>query len=97
VCFYDDLGLATFIDAFVISEEVGCTKPDPRMYHAGCGSLGLAPAECVFIDDDPELVRAARDLGFPAFAIDRRADAARSDVPTINALAELAAFAGARR
>jgi putative hydrolase of the HAD superfamily len=92
---YQDLGLARFFDAFVISEELGCAKPDPRMYKAGSDALGLAPAECVFIDDDPDLVAAALDLGYHAFAVDRSARLTGCGVPTIRSLPEVVPIVGA--
>jgi len=33
--------------------------------------LGLGPAECVFVDDDPELVAAAIELGYSGRALCR--------------------------
>jgi len=84
-----DLGLRQFIDVFVVSEEMGCRKPDPRMYRAGSDGLGLAPSECLFIDDDPDLVLAAIRLGYQGVAIDRYGSARRSDVEWIENLTDL--------
>jgi HAD superfamily hydrolase (TIGR01509 family) len=86
---YADLGLSDSIDAFVISEELGCTKPDPRMYRAGSDALGLGPDECAFIDDDPELVAAAIDLGYHGFVIDRATPTGVHPVPTLTSLLEI--------
>lgn len=58
------LGIHHFFEAYTISAEVGCNKPDPRMYHHASTALGLAPAQCLFIDDDPSLVAAAIELGY---------------------------------
>ena len=73
---YRHHGLDAFIDAFVISEELGCTKPDPRMYHAGSAGVGLKPSQCVFVDDRAGNVRAAIALGYGGCAISRYAAAA---------------------
>jgi putative hydrolase of the HAD superfamily len=35
----------------VISAEVGMRKPEERIFRHAAGLLGLAPEECVFIDD----------------------------------------------
>ena len=70
---YRQLGLDGFFEAFVLSAELGCTKPDPRMYRAGSEALGLQPQECLFVDDDPGLVEAARALGYQAVTIHRGA------------------------
>jgi HAD superfamily hydrolase (TIGR01509 family) len=59
-----ELGIHDFFEAYAISAELGCRKPDPRMYRHASDALGLAPAECLFVDDDPALVAAAIDLGY---------------------------------
>ena len=84
-----DLGLRQFFDVFVVSEAMGCRKPDPRMYRAGSDSLGLAPSECLFVDDDPELVLAAIHLGYRGIAIDRYGSLRSSDVEWIENLTGL--------
>lgn len=94
---FEALGLRHFFDAFVVSEVLGCRKPDPRMYRAGCDGLGLRPAECLFIDDDPHLVLAAIDLGYQAVAIDRYGSGRRSDVRWIGSLDELLPLLDANR
>ncbi len=53
-------------DAVVISAEVGCAKPDERIYRLLLERLGTQPAETVFIDDMAENVEAARALGMQA-------------------------------
>jgi putative hydrolase of the HAD superfamily len=50
-------------DAVVISSEVGMRKPDARIFHHAAGSLGLAPGECVFVDDIEHNIRAAEAVG----------------------------------
>ncbi|MFI0404962.1 HAD-IA family hydrolase [Actinomadura sp. 3N508] len=54
---------AEVFDAVVISSEVGLRKPDERIFRHALDLLGLAAAECVFIDDIEHNVRAAQDLG----------------------------------
>jgi HAD superfamily hydrolase (TIGR01509 family) len=61
---FHEAGIGRYFAGFVMSEVLGCRKPDPRMYAAGSDLLGLAPGHCLFIDDDPELVAAAVDLGY---------------------------------
>ncbi|GLY93411.1 HAD-IA family hydrolase [Actinoplanes sp. NBRC 103695] len=67
----DGLGIAHFFAGFVVSELMGCTKPDPRMYAAGSALIDLPPHECLFVDDDPELVAAAVALGYRGVALVR--------------------------
>jgi HAD superfamily hydrolase (TIGR01509 family) len=66
-----DLGIERYFEGFVISEVLGCRKPDPRMYAAGSDLLGLDPGDCLFVDDDPRLVAAAVDLGYHGVAMAR--------------------------
>lgn len=89
------LGLGDFFDAYAISAVLGCTKPDPRMYHRASAALGLAPADCLFVDDDPELVAAAIALGYQGCAMVRKSgeggegDGAAGGVPVISSLAQV--------
>lgn len=50
-------------DVTVISGEVGLRKPDPDIYLLTAARLGLAPQECVFVDDLGPNVRAAVAVG----------------------------------
>lgn len=51
-------------DGIVVSGEVRLIKPDPAIFLHFLERHGLAAAECVFIDDSPVNVAAARRLGF---------------------------------
>ncbi len=50
-------------DAVVISGEVGMRKPEEGIFLHAAQALGLAPAECVFIDDMEANVAAAVGCG----------------------------------
>ena len=47
----------------VISGEVGVIKPDPRIFRILLERHRIAPAEAVYIDDNPRNAEAARALG----------------------------------
>jgi putative hydrolase of the HAD superfamily len=51
----------------ILSYEHRAMKPDPRLYHAVEQSSGVRPDEILFVDDRPENVDAARQLGWHAF------------------------------
>jgi HAD superfamily hydrolase (TIGR01509 family) len=68
---FREAGIGHYFAGFVVSEVLGCRKPDPRMYVASADVLGLPPRECLFIDDDPELVAAAVDLGYQGVVMAR--------------------------
>lgn len=86
---YRRLGLEEFISAFVISEELGCSKPDPRMYRTASEALGLTPSECVFVDDRPSNVAAALDLGYNGCAIARYGEPPDDGLDWVRDLSEL--------
>lgn len=56
-------GWADLFDATVISGEVGMRKPDPEIYLHTAARLGVAPADCVFVDDLRPNVRGAVRVG----------------------------------
>jgi putative hydrolase of the HAD superfamily len=60
---YDRARFPELFDGTVISGEVGIRKPMPEIYEMGARAIGLAPAECVFVDDLPGNLKPARELG----------------------------------
>ncbi len=69
----DDEGtrvLGPWFDAFIESAVVGLRKPDPRIYDLACRTLGVAPAEAVFLDDIGGNLKAARALGMTTIKVD---------------------------
>jgi putative hydrolase of the HAD superfamily len=55
--------LAELFDGVVISGEVGIRKPSRVIYELGARAVGLGPEQCVFVDDLPVNLEAARALG----------------------------------
>ena len=86
---FRSLGIAEYFAGFAISEVLGCRKPDSRMYAAGRELLGLAPGDCLFIDDDPRLVSAAIRLGYHGVALIRDAAPSSASVPSVTSLDQL--------
>ncbi|TDD39650.1 HAD family hydrolase [Nonomuraea terrae] len=62
----DLLGLTHFADDVVSSHRVGVAKPDPRIYRIAAERAGVAAERCLFVDDRPANVEAARALGMTA-------------------------------
>lgn len=58
--------MADAFDAITISAEVGVMKPDARIFQIALQSLGLQPAEAVFVDDFLHNVEGARAVGMHA-------------------------------
>jgi len=63
--------LARYFDSFTASSIVGAGKPDPAIFRAATQSLGVAPQDCIFVDDCREEAEGAREQGFTAFHLDR--------------------------
>ncbi|BBL69320.1 HAD family hydrolase [Methanoculleus chikugoensis] len=62
---YDRLGFVIF------SSDLGYQKPDPRIYAAALGRIGLSAPEVLFIGDNPENdVDAPRRLGMQALHVE---------------------------
>lgn len=60
---YDRSTFAELFDAVVISAEEGMRKPDEAIYALGAERIGLAPEDCVFVDDLPGNLKPARAMG----------------------------------
>jgi putative hydrolase of the HAD superfamily len=64
-------------DALVLSHEVRLRKPNPEIYHH-CRKLADCPAsQCLFIDDLPSNVEAARACGWQGIVYQRGLDLRR--------------------
>jgi HAD superfamily hydrolase (TIGR01509 family) len=58
--------IADTFDAIVISAEVGVAKPDAEIYRVMLEELGVEAEQAVFIDDFPENLAGARQVGMRA-------------------------------
>jgi putative hydrolase of the HAD superfamily len=66
---FAQLGFLEYFASFVISAEVGCTKPDYGMFEPALSTIGVRPSDVLFVDDGADIVRGATDLGFQAHQI----------------------------
>lgn len=58
------LGIEGYFDSILISEAVGISKPDPRIFQRALDELGVIAAHSIFVGDHPENdVRASRNMG----------------------------------
>jgi putative hydrolase of the HAD superfamily len=48
---WEQLPVATHVDAAVFSVHAGVKKPDPAIYRLACARLGIDPAACVYVGD----------------------------------------------
>ena len=56
-------------DHVVESSELGIRKPDPRIYQIACEALGVAPENCVFLDDLGINLKPAKALGMTTIKV----------------------------
>lgn len=92
----DGLGLGRRLEAVVYSAAVGYEKPDPRVFRAALGRLGVGPGEAVHVGDRRrEDVEGAAAVGMRAVLLDRRGTAEGVPEPAsavVRSLAELPAL-----
>jgi epoxide hydrolase-like predicted phosphatase len=50
-------------DDYVLSYKVGYMKPHPQIYKEALGTAQVRAEECVFLDDLPENIEGAREVG----------------------------------
>ncbi len=53
----------TLFEHVVESSALGLRKPDPRIYRHTCDLLGVAPEDCVYLDDLGINLKPAREMG----------------------------------
>ncbi|MBF4513000.1 HAD family hydrolase [Plantibacter sp. VKM Ac-2885] len=62
-------GIADAIDAVILSYEVGCVKPDPRIFRLAADALGVDPADCLMIGDSAHDDVGGAALGMPCLIV----------------------------
>ena len=68
----ENAGLAEHLEIILDSAEVGLEKPDPRIFLAATGQLGLPPAACAYVGDLYEIdILGAEAAGLSAILIGR--------------------------
>jgi HAD superfamily hydrolase (TIGR01509 family) len=69
------LGMRDLVDVLVVSEEAGCAKPDPAIFHIALDRAGCAtPAEAVMVGDAWATdIAGARAAGLRAIWLNRHA------------------------
>ncbi len=86
------LGLRSFFQTFVISAQIGCCKPDERIYKRAIDELGLPPEKLLFVDDVPENVEKAIELGMKGILMVRNGITPDVDIQCVKNLEEFEAL-----
>jgi putative hydrolase of the HAD superfamily len=61
-----EMGLFASFDQCFFADEIGVAKPDPKSYQILLKQLDLSAQDVVFIDDSPDNIQAAQELGIDA-------------------------------
>jgi len=80
-------GFADLIDAYTLSYEAGCTKPDPRIFEIACAALDVDPDLTLMVGDDPRADSGAVRAGIPVLLLPPPAPAADNGLRTVLDLA----------
>lgn len=70
----DLYGFDTLVDEIVYSHEIGVCKPDPRAFAIACARLEVRAGDCLFVDDFPPNIEAARAAGLRAHLFEGNAE-----------------------
>lgn len=61
--------LTPYLDLMISNEDVANSKPNPEMYLKAMDQFGLAPEECLILEDNEHGIQAAIDSGGHLFKI----------------------------
>jgi HAD superfamily hydrolase (TIGR01509 family) len=61
--------LREYFDVLISNQDVKNAKPDPEMYLTATAKLGLCPAECLVVEDNPNGIKAAEAAGCPVMVV----------------------------
>jgi HAD superfamily hydrolase (TIGR01509 family) len=74
------LGLWEYFESIIISAQVGLSKPNPAIYELAVRRLHIRPEQAAFVDDMPQNVVAAENVGLKGLWL-VRGQAEAQDVP----------------
>jgi putative hydrolase of the HAD superfamily len=88
-------GILERFEVVAVSEEIGITKPDPRIFLEACRLAKADPGECWHIGDNLEAdVEGSLAAGMRGVWLNRLGSLGRDGVATIGSLGELAGLLG---
>jgi putative hydrolase of the HAD superfamily len=81
------LGLEHFFECVIVSSEVGCKKPSQEIYTQALKKLDLPANEVLMVDNKPEDLKGAQEIGMKTVLIARAKD--QTYTPKITTLSEI--------
>ncbi len=83
-----DRGIGAYTTEWVISEEIGVAKPDPKFFRHALRTLDVLPDEAVMIGDAPFAdIAGAKGLDIPTIWLNRKGLAWPEELPAPDAIA----------
>lgn len=79
------IGLKHRFGVVIDGNQVSKTKPDPEVFLKGSKELGVAPADCLVVEDAPSGVTAAKSAGMKVLGIGSSVNLVNAD-KTVNTL-----------
>ena len=74
------VGIEQYLDAIVDGHEIENSKPDPEVFLLAAKSVGVAPANCIVVEDAIAGLEAARRAGMKALGIGTRERLPNADI-----------------
>ncbi len=65
----EGLTVDDYFDGITVSYKAGCSKPYRGIFDYAVETMGIVPEETLFLDDGPDNIEAARQLGFNALLV----------------------------
>lgn len=65
----EQIGLGSFFDTIADGTDIARSKPDPEVFLKAALKLGIAPADCVVVEDAKAGIEAAKAGGMTALAL----------------------------
>lgn len=88
-------GLDGFFEQVVVSCEVGCEKPDPRIFGLAVAAAGVRPAECLYVGDNYYVdTVGARAAGMQSIVVNRFGRLGVEEIADAPVVAHVAEVAG---
>jgi len=61
-----------YFDEVIVSQDVGCRKPDKRIFDFALGKANEQPENCFFISDEPNELEFAKQMGMKTFLVENK-------------------------
>lgn len=59
-----DQGILDLFDSIIVSSEVNCQKPEPKIFNLSFTELKVKPEETIFVDNAPKCLENSKIIGF---------------------------------